>query len=67
MRQSKMKKEEIDKLEFITSIISALLLYILAYIQYTKEKPFFWIILIVAIMLSVSAYLKYKQYKNNHK
>lgn len=58
-----MKKIDFYKTQFISSAISSFLLYILAIYRYVKEKPFWYLILIVAIVMSLSAYQNYKNLK----
>lgn len=59
-----MKKIDLDKSEFFTSLVSSLLLYVLTIYRYVKAKPFWYLILIVAILMSFSAYQKYKEIKD---
>ena len=54
-------------LEFVTSTITFVLLIILTIIQYVKNKPFWWIILLVTIIMGANAYVKYKKFKENKK
>ena len=54
-------------IEFVTSTITFVLLIILTIIQYVKNKPFWWIILLVAIIMGGNAYVKYKKFKENKK
>ena len=54
-------------MEFITSLISAILLYVLTIYQYVKSKPYFYLVLIAALLMSANAYLKYKKYKDGRK
>lgn len=58
-----MKNKNLGKLEFFTSLITAGLVYVLAYLQYQKQNKLWRLILIVAIVMSANAYLKYKEYK----
>ena len=58
-----MKKNKLENLEFITSLITAGLVYILSFLQYKKENKFWWLILIVALLMSANAYVKYKKTK----
>lgn len=50
-------------MEFITSLVSAILLYVLTIYQYVKSKPYFYLVLIAALLMSANAYLKYKNTK----
>ena len=59
-----MDKKNFDKLEFITSLITAILLFILSYLQFTKGRTFSWLIFLAALMMSANSYLKYKKYKD---
>ncbi|EEB35602.1 hypothetical protein [Anaerococcus hydrogenalis] len=54
-------------LEFVTSTITFVLLIILTIIQFVNNKPFWWIILLVTIIMGANAYLKYKKFKENKK
>ncbi|MDU2583194.1 MAG: hypothetical protein E7C82_05760 [Anaerococcus hydrogenalis] len=54
-------------IEFVTSTITFVLLIILTIIQYVKNKPFWWIILLVTIIMGANAYVKYKKFKENKK
>lgn len=56
-----MRKNNLDKLEFYTSLASAILVYVLAYLQYSKGKEVWWIILIAAILMTANAYVKYRK------
>ena len=58
-----MKKNKLENLEFITSLITAGLVCILCFLQYKKENKFWWLILIVAILMTANAYIKYKKTK----
>ncbi|MDD7463440.1 MAG: hypothetical protein SOW41_00330 [Anaerococcus sp.] len=58
-----MKKNDFYKTQFISSAISSALLYILTIYRYVKGKPFWYLILIVAIVMSLSAYENYKKMK----
>lgn len=58
-----MKKNKLENLEFITSLITAGLVYILCFLQYKKENKFWWLILLVAILMTANAYVKYKKTK----
>lgn len=62
-----MNLKKFELMEFVTSLISAILLYILTIYQYIKEKPYFYIVLIAALLMSANAYLKYKKYKDSRK
>ncbi|MDU1316449.1 hypothetical protein, partial [Anaerococcus hydrogenalis] len=52
-------------IEFVTSTITFVLLIILTIIQVVKNKPFWWIILLVTIIMGANAYVKYKKFKEN--
>lgn len=54
-------------LEFVTSTITFVLLIILTIIQFVNNKPFWWIILLVTIIMGANAYIKYKKFKENKK
>ena len=56
-----MRKHNLDQLEFYTSLASAILVYVLAYLQYSKGKEVWWLILIAAILMTANAYVKYKK------
>ncbi|WP_311516540.1 hypothetical protein [uncultured Anaerococcus sp.] len=60
-----MNKKKFDRLEFLTSLATALLLFILAYIQYIKGRTFFWLILLAGILMSANSYVKYKIYRKS--
>ena len=59
-----MKKNNLDGLEFLTSVITTALLLLVTYLQYQKNRPFWWLILIVSIFMGVNAYTKYKKIDN---
>lgn len=59
-----MKRTKFDKLEFYTSAITAVLVYILAILQYKNDNPYWWIILIAAIFMTANAYMKYKKIRD---
>ena len=56
-----MRKNNLDKLEFYTSLSSAILVYVLAYLQYSKGQEIWWLILIAAILMTANAYVKYRK------
>lgn len=56
-----MRKNNLDQLEFYTSLASAILVYVLAYLQYSKGSEVWWLILIAAILMTANAYVKYKK------
>jgi len=56
-----MNKNNLDNLEFLTSIITTVLLLVITYLQYQKDRPFWWIILLVSIFMGANAYMKYKK------
>ena len=60
-----MKKNKLDNLEFYTSATTAGLVFILAMLQYYKGNNYWWIILIVGILMSANAYVKYKKTKES--
>ncbi|MDD7305634.1 MAG: hypothetical protein PUG67_03510 [Peptoniphilaceae bacterium] len=60
-----MKKTDFYKTQFISSTISSFLLYVLTIYRYVKDKPFWYLILIVAIVMSFSSYQNYKKIKAN--
>ena len=55
-----MKKNNLDSLEFLTSVITAGLLYLLTYLQYSKSRSYWRFILLVSILMTANAYVKYK-------
>ena len=55
-----MNKNNLEQFEFLTSAITAALLYVLTYLQYQKSRSYWWIILIVSILMTANAYVKYK-------
>lgn len=59
-----MKRTKFDKLESYTSAITAVLVYILAILQYKNDNPYWWIILIAAIFMTANAYMKYKKIRD---
>ena len=56
--------KKLENLEFLTSLITAGLLYLLTYLQYGKGKSYWYIILISAILMTANSYVKYKKIKN---
>ncbi|MDY2928547.1 MAG: hypothetical protein SOT03_07805 [Anaerococcus sp.] len=64
---SKMNLKNFELMEFITSLVSAILLYVLTIYQYLNSKPYFYLVLIAALLMSANAYLKYKKYKDKRK
>lgn len=62
-----MNKNNLEQLEFLTSAITAGLLYLITYLQYQKERPYWWIILIVSIFMTANAYMKYKNIDRKNK
>ena len=60
-----MNKNNLEQFEFLTSAITAALLYVLTYLQYQKSRSYWWIILIVSILMSANAYVKYKNINKN--
>ena len=59
-----MDKKSFDRLEFITSLVTAILLFVLTFLQFAKQRTFAWLILLAAIMMAANAYIKYKKYKD---
>lgn len=59
-----MDKKSFDRLEFITSLVTAILLFVLTFLQFKKQRTFAWLILLAAIMMAANAYTKYKKYKD---
>lgn len=55
-----MNKNNLEQLEFLTSAVTAGLLVILTILQYQKNRPYWWLILIVSILMAANAYTKYK-------
>ena len=62
-----MKRIKFDKLEFYTSAITAVLVYILTILQYKNDNPYWCIILIAAIFMTANAYMKYKKFRDKWK
>ena len=60
-----MKKNNLEKLEFYTSLTSAGLVYIIAYLQYSKGRDIWWLILIAALLMSANAFVKYRKIKDD--
>ena len=60
-----MNKNNLEQFEFLTSAITAALLYVLTYLQYQKSRSYWWIILIVSILMTANAYVKYKNINKN--
>ena len=56
-----MKKNNFDKVEFYTSLVTAVLVFILSYIQFNKGRDSWWIILLAGILMAANAYVKYKK------
>ncbi|WP_311481697.1 hypothetical protein [uncultured Anaerococcus sp.] len=56
-----MRKNKLEKLEFYTSLTSAILVYMLVYLQYSKGNEVWWLILIAAILMTANTYVKYKK------
>lgn len=56
--------KKLENLEFLTSLITAGLLYLLTYLQYSKGKSYWFIILLSAILMTANSYVKYKKIKN---
>lgn len=56
-----MKKNNFDKVEFYTSLVTAVLVFILSYIQFNKGRDTWWIILLAGILMAANAYVKYKK------
>jgi len=54
-------------LEFITSLITFILLLILTLLQYQKQRPFWWILLLVSLVMGANAFVKYKKFKEDKK
>ncbi|MBP2069177.1 MULTISPECIES: hypothetical protein [Anaerococcus] len=61
-----MNKNNLDDLEFLTSVITTMLLLVITYLQYQKNRPFWWIILIVSITMAANAYIKYNKIENKN-
>lgn len=59
--------KNLSHLEFLTSVITAGLMYVITYLQYSKNRPYWWAILIVAIFMTANAYVKYKNLNENNK
>ena len=56
-----MKKNKLDNLEFYTSVMTAVLVFILAILQHARGNEYWWIILIVGLLMTANAYTKYKK------
>ncbi|WP_394022452.1 hypothetical protein ACF3NF_05035 [Anaerococcus martiniensis] len=56
-----MNKNSLEQMEFLTSAITSLLLAALTFLQYQKNRPYWWLILIVTILMGANAYTKYKK------
>ncbi|WP_295883167.1 hypothetical protein [uncultured Anaerococcus sp.] len=56
-----MNKNNLEQMEFLTSAITTLLLAALTFLQYQKNRPYWWLILIVTILMGANAYIKYKK------
>lgn len=56
--------QDYNLFEFITSFISFILLVIITILQYLKNRPFWWILVMVSILMAGNSYLKYKKIKN---
>lgn len=61
-----MNKKNLEQLEFLTSALTAFLLYLLTYLQYSKGKPYWWIVLIGSIFMTANAYVKYKKFQKSN-
>lgn len=61
-----MNKKNLENLEFLTSAFTAFLLYLLTYLQYSKGRSYWWLILIVSILMTANAYVKYKNTKEKN-
>lgn len=59
-----MNKNNLNRLEFLTSLITTALMLVITYLQYQKGRPFWRLILIVSIFMGANAYLKYKNIEN---
>ncbi|MDO5047025.1 MAG: hypothetical protein Q4D88_00600 [Anaerococcus sp.] len=59
-----MKKKNFDGLEFITSLTTTILLFILGVLQIKKGNSFAFLIILASILMAANAYVKYKKYKN---
>lgn len=55
--------QDYNLFEFITSFISFILLVIITILQYLKNRPFWWILVMVSILMAGNSYLKYKKIK----
>lgn len=58
-----MNKNNLEALEFMTSVVTAVLLAIVTILQFQKNRPYWWLILIVTIFMAANAYVKYKKFK----
>lgn len=52
-------------MEFFTSVVTALCIYVLGFLQYEKENKYWYLFIIIALVMTVNAYLKYKQMKKD--
>lgn len=59
-----MKKTKFDKVEFYTSAITAVLVFVLTFLQYKRGNEFWWLILLAAILMTANAYVKYKKFRD---
>ena len=59
-----MKKTKFDKVEFYTSAITAVLVYILTFLQHKRGNEFWWLLLLAAILMTANAYVKYKKFRD---
>ncbi len=66
IKQSKMDKKKLEGLEFLTSLVTAFLLFVLGALQISKGNKFSFLIIIAGILMAANAYVKYKKYKESN-
>ncbi|WP_243342341.1 hypothetical protein [Anaerococcus sp. AGMB09787] len=59
-----MDKKKLEGLEFLTSLVTAILLFILGGLQISKGNKFSFLIVGAAILMAANSYVKYKKYKD---
>lgn len=58
-----MNKNNLEKSQFISSSLTSLLLYVFAIWRIINKKPFWYLVLIVAFVMTASAYNSYRKMK----
>ncbi|MCI7238982.1 MAG: hypothetical protein SOU08_05680 [Anaerococcus sp.] len=61
-----MDKKKLEGLEFLTSLVTAFLLFVLGALQISKGNKFSFLIIIAGILMAANAYVKYKKYKESN-